>query len=143
MADVQFEENSVHFKDAIKNNVIAFLYEVANEILSQTARNYDSAGRVDTGQTKGSFHEISVDEANTSVSMGSNYENAIWEEFGTGIHAINGDGRKDVPWKYQDKKTGQWYSTSGKSGHRPFFTAFETLKPQLEKMISEKFGDLS
>ena len=143
MGNVQFEDNSVHFKDAIKNNVIAFLYEVANEILSQTARNYDSAGRVDTGQTKGSCHEMSVDEANTSVSMGSNYENASWAEFGTGSHALNGDGRKDVPWKYQDKKTGQWYSTSGKTGHRPFFTAFETLKPQIEKMISEKFGDLS
>lgn len=142
MGNIQFEDNSIQVKDAIKSRVIAGLYEVAQEIVSQTVRNYDKAGRNQTGQTKGSFKEVHVDDDSLTATVGSNYENAIWEEFGTGIHAINGDGRKDVPWKYQDKKTGQWYSTSGKSGHRPFFTAFESLKPKIQKIIESKLGDL-
>lgn len=39
-------------------------------------------------------------------------EYAPYVEFGTGLFAENGDGRKDVPWCYQDEK-GEWHTTSG------------------------------
>lgn len=39
-------------------------------------------------------------------------EYAPYVEFGTGLFAENGDGRKDVPWNYQDEK-GEWHTTSG------------------------------
>jgi HK97 gp10 family phage protein len=39
-------------------------------------------------------------------------EYAPYVEFGTGLFAENGNGRKDVPWNYQDDK-GEWHSTSG------------------------------
>ena len=35
-----------------------------------------------------------IDKENMAVHIGSDYWNAIYEEFGTGEHAINGDGRK-------------------------------------------------
>lgn len=38
-------------------------------------------------------------------------EYAIYIEYGTGLFA-EGNGRKDVPWNYQDDK-GNWHSTSG------------------------------
>jgi len=139
MSNIHFEDNSVQIKDLIKERAFSALFEIGAEIASQTTRNYDSAGRVDQGQTKGSFQSHVDDD---TVTVGSNVENAIWEEFGTGIHAINGDGRQDVPWKYQDKKTGQWYSTSGKSGHRPFWKAFESVKSKIQKIVEDKFKDL-
>ncbi len=37
---------------------------------------------------------------------------APYVEYGTGIFAENGNGRKDVPWTYRDEK-GEWHITSG------------------------------
>ena len=39
-------------------------------------------------------------------------EYAPYVEYGTGLFAEGGNGRKDVPWWYQDDK-GEWHSTSG------------------------------
>ena len=39
-------------------------------------------------------------------------EYAPYVEFGTGLFAESGDGRKDVPWRYQDDD-GNWHSTRG------------------------------
>lgn len=39
-------------------------------------------------------------------------EYAPYIEYGTGLFAENGNGRKDVPWRYQDDK-GEWHSTRG------------------------------
>jgi HK97 gp10 family phage protein len=39
-------------------------------------------------------------------------EYAPYVEFGTGLFAEDGNGRKDVPWCYQDEK-GEWHSTRG------------------------------
>lgn len=42
----------------------------------------------------------------------SNLEYAPYIEYGTGLFAEGGEGRKDVPWSYQDDE-GVWHSTSG------------------------------
>lgn len=66
---------------------------------------------VDDGQLRASItHEISEDIS--SVAIGSNLEYAPYVHQGTGLFAVEGDGRKQVPWRYQDAK-GQWYSTKG------------------------------
>lgn len=44
--------------------------------------------------------------------VGTNIDYAPYVHQGTGIYAINGNGRKEVPWKYKDLK-GNWHSTSG------------------------------
>ena len=36
--------------------------------------------------------------------VGTNIEYGVYVHQGTGIYAVNGDGRKDVPWRYQDAK---------------------------------------
>lgn len=43
-------------------------------------------------------------------------EYAPYVEYGTGLFAEGGNGRKDVPWNYQDDK-GNWHSTSGMAPH--------------------------
>lgn len=39
-------------------------------------------------------------------------EYAPYVEYGTGLFAEGGNGRKDVPWNYQDDE-GEWHSTRG------------------------------
>lgn len=39
-------------------------------------------------------------------------EYAPYVEYGTGLFAEGGNGRKDVPWHYQDD-SGEWHTTSG------------------------------
>ena len=131
---VEFEDYSVKVKNVLEEKALAFLEEAGGEIEAETKRNT----RVDTGQTRGSWQHV-VDDGELSCTIGSDYENAIWEEFGTGIHALNGDGRK-TRWKYKDAK-GNWYTTSGKKGTRAFFNAFHKLRSKIIRLAEEKFGD--
>lgn len=124
MANFKFEIHSKECKETIKNIGIQWLHECGQSILRQVVDIY----RVDTGQTKNSF-DYKVNESELSCTIGSSQENAIWEEFGTGIYAENGNGRKD-PWSYKDAK-GNWHRTSGKKGTRAFRRSFDIKKNSL------------
>ena len=132
---VEFEDNSVKVKDAIEAAALNWLYEAAGEIQAQAMRNT----RVDTGKTKQSW-EYTVDDGALKATVGSNAENAIWEEFGTGQYALKGNGRK-TPWSYQDRN-GKWHTTTGKKPTRAFFKAFTMSKSKLKKSYESAFGGL-
>lgn len=133
---VKFEDNSVKVINAINEAVSNALEEVGGEMESQVKRNT----KVKTGKTKASWtHQ--VDEHNKVVYIGSNYENAIWEEFGTGIYAQNGNGRKDVPWTYQSED-GKWHKTKGKKPRRALQNAFNSMKNRIKKFFEERFNNL-
>ncbi|PEW95851.1 hypothetical protein CN446_14845 [Bacillus cereus] len=68
--------------------------------------------------------------------VGSNQDNAIYEEFGTGIYAEKGGGRKDK-WTYFDKKTGKYYRTQGKKGTRAIRNAGEMHKADIQRIIQQ------
>ena len=113
---------SVVFKDYSKivvkkfnENAVQWLEEASGELEAQTKRNT----KVDTGKTKGSW-EHRVNESKMEAEVGSRYKNALWEEFGTGIYAINGDGRK-TKWVYK---------------------AYTSLKNKLIKSAQERFKRL-
>jgi hypothetical protein len=130
---VEFTNNSMTVKTAISGAVSAYLYEAGGEIQAQTIRN----SRVDTGQTKGSYQYKVQEESNKgTVYIGSNLENAIWEEFGTGEYALNGDGRKGS-WVYKSQKNGKFYRTKGKTPNRPMYNAFNSLREKLKKRLEE------
>lgn len=133
MGEVLFKDYSDEVKRMIKKLGVEWLYEASGEIESQVKQNT----RVDTGQTKASW-EYKVDEGKLEAQIGSRYQNAIWEEFGTGIHALGGDGRKDVPWVYKDAQ-GKWHRTSGKKPSRAFHFAYQTMKPKVIRSAQEKF----
>ena len=86
--NVVFEDYSVEVKTAIKEKAVSFLKEVGGELRSLTQRN----SRRKTSKTAGSY-EYKVDEGQLAVHVGSDYENAIWEELGTGEHAIDKHGK--------------------------------------------------
>ena len=65
-----------------------------------------------THRLKLNIAEIFTDSEKLKESSGTNTEYAPYVELGTGLFAVNGDGKKDVPWVYQDAK-GDWHTTSG------------------------------
>lgn len=132
---VEFEDNTIKVSEAMNDAIIAWLYEASGEMKSQIQRNTP----VKTGQLKGSW-DYHVDESKLESVVGSPLENAIWNEFGTGEYALEGNGRK-TPWKYQDSK-GNWYTTKGKRPRRSLFNAFQKQKNKLQKALEAKLKEL-
>lgn len=130
MADVEFEDNRVVVKRALDDAIGKFLIESSGELVGRAARN----SRVNTGQTKGSY-QANVDENKGIAYIGSPLENAIWEEFGTGEYALNGDGRKGG-WFYEDEN-GVGHFTHGKTPKRPLQKAFDSSKNKIIKRAEE------
>lgn len=132
---VEFQDFSIQVKGKISDRVNAALEECAGELESQTKRN----SRVATGRTKNSFRHVVDDETHTAY-IGSDLENAIWEEFGTGEHALNGDGRKGG-WRYKDER-GEWHYTTGKKPSRAFWRAYTSLKSAIVRRLESAMRGL-
>ena len=158
-AKVEFIDNSVKCKEAIGRAGIAWLHVACGEIEAQTKRN---SKRV-TGDTAGSFRYV-VDESTMTGYVGSNYENAIWEEFGTGEYAVNkngrkggwwikvGNGRNEIPLAIAKKydwvnlkyvgEVLKFVFTRGKKAKRPFLKAYTSSKSWIQKRAEEIFGGI-
>ena len=133
---------SVIFKDFTKvvlNKIHTtgeqFLEEVGGEVEAQTKQNT----KVDTGKTKGSW-EHRVDTDKMEVQIGSRYQNALWEELGTGIYALNGDGRK-TKWVYRTED-GKYHTTVGKKPRRALFRAYNSKKNAIIREAKRRFGKI-
>lgn len=125
-----------------RKGITAFFEEIGGEIVSQTQRN----SRVDTERTKDSYKYV-VDEGKdeSTVAVGSDLENAIWEEFGTGEYALHGDGRKGGWYIPENKLTEHakgkmkkvvidgkvYYHTYGKKPNQPLTKAFQVMNPKI------------
>jgi len=125
---VEFQDFTIKVTDAMDDRINIVLEECAGELESQVKRN----SRVATGKTKNSFRHKVVDSEQTAY-IGSNDENAIWEELGTGEHALKGNGRKGG-WFYVDEK-GDGHFTYGKTPSRAFWKAFISLKNKIIQRI--------
>ena len=132
---VVFKDFSKIVLDKIHETGETFLEEVGGEIESQTKRNT----KVDTGKTKGSWEHV-VNTDKMEVQIGSRYKNALWEELGTGIYALNGDGRK-TKWVYRTED-GKFHATVGKKPRRALFRAFESKKNLIIREAKRRFKEL-
>lgn len=139
MADIEFKDFSIEVRSTMNKIARSVLEEVCGELESQVKRNT----KVDTGQTKNSWtHKLQSSGDEHTGIIGSPLENAIWEEFGTGDYALNGDGRKGG-WFYVDEK-GNGHFTHGKHPRRPLHKAYATKKNWVIKHIQDAFrGGLS
>lgn len=158
MADVIFEDFSFKVKDAIDDKINIALEECAGELESQTKRN-SRVGQAGA-PTKNSFKH-KVDELKHIAYIGSNEENAIWEEFGTGEHALEGKGRKGAWYVPVEEVVGykkptfngkvvivygkngkKYYKTNGKKPSRAFWNAYTSMKPKIIKRIQNTLKGL-
>ncbi len=126
--DFEVTDNSAKVASAIEGAIEAALHEAGGEFAAQAQRN----ARVDTGDTKKSY-EYHVD--GNAVHVGSNAENAIWEEFGTGIHAEKGG--RNTPWAYKDRR-GEWHTTRGKRGTRALTKAMQAKAAVARRIVEAK-----
>ena len=153
MADemkVRFESDLPEVEGAIRKAVLQWLEESAGELQSDIVR----LSRRKTSQTAASYGHV-VDRSRLEAFVGSNLENAIWEEFGTGEYALNGDGRKGG-WVYKNpnatynkdgslrknSKYSGWVFTLGKTPNRPIFRAFSQGQTKIQRGLERKLRAL-
>lgn len=134
LGSIVFKDYTSEVNEKLTQAARAWLEEASGEVEAQAIRNT----RVDTGRTKGSWQHKVYGNA-LEAYVGSDYQNAIWEEFGTGVYAESG-GRTKVPWFYKDAK-GEGHLTKGKRGTRAFRKAYASTKPKLQKRARQLFKD--
>ena len=109
-------------------------------VLSDTVRNTP----VNTGRLRSS-EAVSVEQKKNTVIgiVGTNVKYAPPVEFGTGIYAKNGNGRK-TPWTfYADSgKYHGFYRTRGQKPKLMFTNAFEKNKEKINRMMEEAMKNL-
>lgn len=133
--DIHIETHQEEVTEAFRQTAVAWLHEACGELVSAVRNNQ----RVRTGKTRQSWRYV-VDEAKLEGAVASDAENAVWEEFGTGEYALNGNGRKGG-WWYVDEK-GQKHFTRGKRPIRPLFKAYMALKGRIIASAQERFGGM-
>lgn len=152
---IEFNDYSIAVTTALQTAVAGCLHEAAGEIAAQAAKN--SNNRVRTGKTKGSWSYV-VDSKKGEAKVGSPLENAVWEEFGTGEYALNGDGRAGGWWikvgmganemppdvaaayKWEDVRKDKdgnitFVFTRGKKPNRALQRAFDAKKRTVEEIF--------
>lgn len=147
--EFEFEDNSIKVKNAIDKIAEQWLEDATRILHRQVIQNT----RVDTGQTKSSWKRVV--SGNEGI-VGSTSENAIWEEFGTGHYAVNGDGRKGAWYVPVDGYTGTkkptfngkvvivygkngkaYYKTNGKAPVRPLENAKNSTENKIQRRLKQ------
>lgn len=114
------------------NSVISWLEEAKDLVSSQASLN----SPVDTGALSRSFLTDSfVDTAEKVAYVGSSLEYAIWQEFGTGEYALNGNGRKGG-WCYIGTD-GQKHFTHGVHPQRMLYSAVNSCQSLISAKLQE------
>ena len=95
-------------------NSLATLADVQGVVKKHGSQMHQSAMRkspVDSGALKRSI-VLDIDGKGLEAKVGSTMEYAPYIEYGTGIYATNGAGRK-TPWVYFNVKLGRFVKTQG------------------------------
>ena len=165
-AEVKFENNVVKVKNAMRSIALAKLEEVTGELESQAKRNTRVAA-INGGNTKNNWkHTVTAKGDEFIGTVGNTTENAIWEEFGTGEHALD-KGRSGY-WVFvkgsdgKSSNTGKSYTlqeakkvmailrskgldayyTNGKKPSRALHKAWATLKNSIINYLQNSFKGL-
>ena len=131
---VKFSDNSDKIKLILEQATAAGLEAAAAEVESQARRN----SPVDTGQLKGAWGHF-VNEERMEATIGNTTEHSIWNEFGTGEWALEGNGRKGG-WFYKDAE-GNSHFTHGIKPRRMLFNAFCAKKNAVIRIIEQALKD--
>lgn len=124
--DIEIKDNSEQVIEA-KNAAVA----AALEAIGLQAEGYAKMLEyVDTGRLRNSItHGVDGDTA----YIGTNVFYAPYVEFGTGIYASNGGGRKDA-WTYKGED-GEWHKTNGIRPSHAFQKAINDHKREYQNIV--------
>ncbi len=89
---------------------------------------------VDKGNLRASVESVPYVEDGKAVSeTGATAEYAVYVEYGTGVYAKDGNGRK-TPWVYIDKETGKAVFTHGAQAQPFAEPGFQAAKPGIDDL---------
>lgn len=127
------------------------LDRASKDILSNLVENMEKACitvektakqncHVDLGHLRSSItHSVDIQPSTIVGSVFSNLDYAPYEEKGTGIYAVDGDGRK-TPWKYVSKagKYKGGHTTKGQQPHPFLEPARDKNKDEVSNILGGK-----
>lgn len=95
-----------------------------------------------TGNLKGSI-ESKVERTGSEIvaTVYTPVEYAPYQEYGTGLFAVNGDGRK-TGWAYEDELTGERIFTRGNRPHPFLAPALRENKDVILQFLKEGLNDV-
>lgn len=135
-ADFTFESNVPEAKSRLQTAQRAGLLAACLTV-EKYVKEYS---RHKTGSTRDSYgHELVEDGEALLGAIGSDEMNAIYEEYGTGEFAENGDGRKGG-WVYYDPAGQQFIFTYGKEPNKPMRRGFNVARSEVQQMIGEAYS---
>ena len=163
---VELHDFTIKVTEDIEDALIAGLHEAAGELEARTVRN-SRQGHSYGDISARALWDHNVNEGAMEASVGSPHEAGYWEEFGTGEHALNKNGRKGW-WVYvegQDSGKGgksyptkeeaedaarflrkvkklDAYATNGIEPNRPLHRAFKSGKNAVQAIFAEKLKGL-
>ena len=166
MAGVEFIDFSAEVTEAVEAALIAGLYEAAGAMEARTIRNSRQSHTYGDKRAT-ALWEYRVDEGKKEAYVGSQHEASYWEEFGTGEHALHGDGRKgwwvyvegqeagsggkSYPTKEEAEDAAKFlrrvkrlnaYATNGIDPNRPLHRAFKSGTPIVQAIMEDKLKGL-
>ena len=108
MADTRAFEQSCDEADKLVLDILVQNMELTLDHVAGKAKEKVGVG---TGALRADTRSLGVEIVGDEVhgSVGNSLEHAIYHHQGTGIYAVNGDGRK-TPWVYEDPKTGKKFT---------------------------------
>lgn len=117
--------------------------EVIREVLLQACLIVENEAKrmapVDVGTLRNSIRsevELSGGVYGAQGAVGTNLEYAPYVELGTGLFAVNGNGRQE-PWSYQDAD-GNWHTTIGQHPQPYLEPALEMHRQDIINLIRER-----
>lgn len=122
----------------LDNLAAADIYKFLSQAGAMVERDAKILCPVDDGDLRNSIAFV-VREADKECDVGTNKEYAPYVHQGTGIYAVNGDGRQ-TPWRYQDDE-GNWHTTIGQHP-QPFLTpALDQNRENIIKLAQKIIRD--
>lgn len=123
----QFENDSIQIETQIDKALLAGAQRVQAKAKSLVP--------VDTGHLKQSIAiRQTKQRGKTVMEVGTSAEHSVFVEYGTGIYAEEGNGRR-TPWVYKDPKSGKFYLTKGVKPHPYLRPAYYQNAEYIQKMI--------
>ena len=113
------------------------LEKLCQQIENTAKKNiaHKSKGSTDGVMAASITHE--VDKGTLEAVIGTNVEYAPYYHQGTGLYAVNGDGRKEVPWHFIGPD-GEWWHTKGQKP-KPFLQ--DAIDSDAQKYTPLAFGE--
>lgn len=136
---VEITDYTKEILSSFGDQALIFLKDVKDLVAKQASDN----SPVDSGDLARSFLEDSyVDEQAMEARIGSSLDYAIYQEYGTGEYALEGNGRIGG-WVYYSDKDGRFYYTTGVKPQRMVYKAMLTTKPMIQSRAKDIFGAVS